>query len=73
MAAGKNYLKTTAVPQMGAAGIPVYYNMAGTTVTLTPFADCRVMMVPVLVDGGGHFILAPLDPASITGLADLVA
>lgn len=72
MAAGKNYLKTTAVPQVGAAGIPVYY-LAGNDLSLTPFADCRVMMLPVIKDGGGHFILSPLDPASITGMSDLVA
>lgn len=70
MAAGKNYLDYTALAGVPAA-IPVYYTEAG-VMTLTPTSGYRVMLMPVLKDGSGHFVDAPLDPASITGLADLV-
>lgn len=78
MAAGKNYLKTTKpVP----AALPIYYNADGSimSMTVTDIVDgsgnpapAFVNMVPVMIDDGGAFIDAPLDPASVSGLSDWV-
>lgn len=74
MAAGKNYLDAVAMKaaKLGMpAAIPYYFSAAGVT-TLNPTANYWQGMLPVHVDGNGHFIHSPLDPASIAGLAALV-
>lgn len=74
MAAGKNYLKTSLMGGVPAE-IQIYYNEDASILSTDP-ADiasgtigAHMMVLPVFVDGGGQFILSPLDPASITGLA----
>ena len=73
MAAGKNYLDTTKFKGIPAA-IPVYHDCVDDgTLSLTPGTyPQQVTNMKVFKDGTGFFILAPLDPASITGLSDLV-
>ena len=75
MAAGKNYLDTDAMKaaKLGTpAALIVYFSAAG-VMTLVPTTNYWQMKLPVHVDGSGPFINAPLDPASITGLAALVS
>jgi hypothetical protein len=77
MSAGKNYLKISAFQNSG--GIPayvsVYRNEDASQMSLNP-GDISggnfVMLLEVLRDSGGHFILCPADPASITGLSALL-
>jgi hypothetical protein len=77
MNAGKNYIKVSAFQNNGGipASIAVYRNEDASKMSLNP-TDISgggfVMLINVLHDAGGHFILAPVDPASITGLSALL-
>jgi hypothetical protein len=80
MAAGKNYLKAEAFPTGGTpAQIAIYRNedaskmsLTVTDITAGETIGAFVLNLDVLHDVGGHFVLVPVDPSEITGLAELL-
>lgn len=76
MAAGKNYLKPSAFSPGGTpAHINVYRNEDASEMSLDPgdiSGGSFVMPLDVLFDESGAFILCPVDPAEVTGLAALL-
>lgn len=74
MAIGKNYLNQSAFKGTP-AGVLIYHNadlsqmsVAATDIPLPTL----IMRLEVFHDEGGHFILVPVDPATVTGLSALL-